>query len=328
MCDEGLSVVRLPWGACPREGEGCSLDFGFWILDFGLKYFIQTNRQSKIQNPKFHIATAAHRLGFRWRARRERKRLRQSENDDARKLAEALAATLDEATDDAETAAWIQRIEALRAALLRSEDEVTFRDYGAEGRLKAARQPDAPFRETTRAVKAIGRDAVPPHEGRLLYHLIRQFNPARCLELGTSLGLSATYQAAALATTGGTGQLITLEGGTALARRAEKHLDRLGLTGVEVVAGPFAETLPAVLQRHRPIDFAFIDGHHDPAAMRAYFEQLAPHFADGAVLVFDDIFWTTGMRHAWLALAEDPRLRQAADLLTVGICIFSTETVV
>ena len=220
----------------------------------------------------------------------------------------------------------MQRIEALRAALLRTQDEVTFRDYGAEGRLKAARQPDAPFRETTRTVRAVCRDAVPPHQGRVLYHLIRQFKPARCLELETSLGISAAYLAAALTTTGGAGRLVTLEGGAALARRAEDHLERLGLPGVEVIDGPFAETLPAVLQSHRPIDFAFIDGHHDPAAMRAYFSELAPHLAAGAVLVFDDIFWTTGMRHAWLALAADPRIRQTVDLLSVGICIFSTET--
>ena len=30
--------------------------------------------------------------------------------------------------------------------------------------------------------------------------------------------------------------------------------------------------------------------------------------------------------HAWLALATDPRIRQAVDLLTVGICIFRAET--
>ena len=216
----------------------------------------------------------------------------------------------------------MHRIETLRTALLRSDAEVTFRDYGAEGRLKASREPDAPFRETTRAVQTLGRDAVPPHEGRLLYHLIRQFKPTRCLELGTSLGISAAYQAAALATVGEGGRLISLEGGAALARLAQDHLDALDLPVVEVVTGPFAETLPAVLQRHRPIEFAFIDGHHNPAAMQAYFAQLTPHLADEAVLVFDDIFWTPGMRHAWLALAAEPPVRLAVDLLAVGICIF------
>ena len=291
------------------------MDFGFWI-DFPEA----PNPKSKIQNLKFQLATAIHRLGFRWQAKREQKRLQRAGGGIEQKLAEALAATLDETTPDAE--ARMHRIEALRAALLRSDAEVTFRNYGAERRLRASREPDGPFRETTRAVRSIGRDAVPAHEGRLLYHLIRQFRPVRCLELGTSLGISAAYQAAALASAGDAGSLVSLEGGAALARLAQGHLDALNLPGVEVVTGPFAETLPAVLQTHRPIDFAFIDGHHNPAAMQAYFAQLTPHLADEAVLVFDDIFWTTGMRHAWLALAAGPHIRRAVDLLAVGICIF------
>ena len=293
------------------------LDFGCWI-----RCFKGTNPTSNIQHPKFHLATAGHRLGFRWRARRESARLRRTGNGIEHKLAEALTAMLNETPPDAETATGLRRIEALRARLLRSDAEVTFRDYGAEGRLRASSTSDASFRETTRAVRAIGRDAVPPHEGRLLYHLIRQFSPTRCLELGTSLGISAAYQAAALATTGNGGRLVSLEGGAALARLAQEHLEALGLPGIEVVTGPFAETLPAVLQAHQPIDFAFIDGHHNPAAMQAYFAQLTPHLADEAVLVFDDIFWTTGMRHAWLALAAGSRIRLAVDLLAVGICIF------
>ena len=94
--------------------------------------------------------------------------------------------------------------------------------------MKAARQPEMPFRETTRTVRSLCRDAVPPHEGRLLYHLIRQFRPTRCLELGTSLGLSTAYIAAALTMAGGTGRLVTLEGGAALTRQAEAHLEPAG----------------------------------------------------------------------------------------------------
>ncbi len=217
---------------------------------------------------------------------------------------------------------WIGRIEALRATVLRSNAEVSFRDYGIETRLRP--RQDGPFREVTQALRAVCRSSVPPHEGRVLYHLIRQFRPRRCLELGTCLGISAAYQAAAL-TMNGAGRLVTLEGGAALARMAEAHLEGLGLPGVEVVRGRFAEALPTVLPAHSPIDFAFIDGHHHPAAMQAYYGLLAPYLADGAVLVFDDIFWTSGMRHAWKALTADRRIGAAVDLLTVGICFYCTK---
>lgn len=255
-------------------------------------------------------------MGFAWRARRAVARLRRASGAAEQQVADALDAALHD--DPQAVARWTQ-IEALRAALLRSDAEVTFRDYGAGGRL--ARPSETAPRAVTRTVQAVCRSSIPPHEGRVLYHLIRRFEPARCLELGTCLGLSAAYQAAALEACGA-GTLVTLEGGVALARLAEQHLHGLGLPGTEVLAGPFAETLPAVLQTHTPLDFAFIDGHHDPAAMQAYFQQLAPHLADHAVLVFDDIAWTTGMRHAWLAIAADPRIGLAVDLLAFGIGIY------
>ena len=245
-------------------------------------------------------------------------RLRQVDSAVERKLAGALAAALDE-----EAEPWIGRIEALRAELLRSDTEVSFRDYGVAARLRP--RQDAPFREVTQTVGAVCRSSVPPHEGRVLFHLIRQFQPKRCLELGTCLGISAAYQAAALATNGA-GRLVSLEGGEALAALARMHLDGLDLPDVKVVAGRFAETLPAVLPAHHPIDFAFIDGHHDPEALMSYYGLLSPHLADGALLVFDDIFWTSKMRYAWAGLAADQRMRAAVDLLTFGICCYSTKT--
>jgi len=272
-----------------------------------------------IQHLPSKIALTAHRTGFGWRARREIARLRQADGAVEHQLAGALEAAL----GHEEEQPWIGRIEALRATVLRSDAEVSFCDYGVETRLRPRQH--GPFREVTRAVRAVCRSSVPPHEGRVLYHLIREFRPRRCLELGTCLGISAAYQAAAL-TMNGAGRLVTLEGSVALARLAEAHLEGLGLPGVEVVTGRFAETLPAVLPAHSPIDFAFIDGHHDPAALQAYYGLLAPYLADGAILVFDDIFWTSGMRHAWTTLTADRRIRATVDLLTVGICFYRTKT--
>lgn len=162
------------------------------------------------------------------------------------------------------------------------------------------------------------RAGVPPHEGRLLYHLAARLQPAQCLELGTCLGLSAAYLAAGLA--GGDGRLATLEGGAAVAQRARANLDALGLGSAEVIVGPFAETLPEVLRRHQPFDLVFIDGHHEPAALQAYADQIMPGLAEGAVLVFDDVAWTPGMRRAWRTLAA--RLHPAIDLLTVGLGVY------
>ena len=64
--------------------------------------------------------------------------------------------------------------------------------------------------------------------------------------MGTAVGISAAYQAAALALNG-RGTFTTLEGAEPLADIARDNLRRLGLGMVEVVVGRFEDTLDAVL---------------------------------------------------------------------------------
>ncbi len=261
------------------------------------------------------LALFFHRLVFRRQARWASQRLRHDEDEGAQKLAAALA---DMIAFPAEPplAAWSERIEVLREGLGQSKEAVAFTDFGAQGRMQAA----TAAQQVTRTLASVNRGSAPRHEAVLLYHLIRRFQPTQCLELGTCLGISAAYQAAALAENRA-GHLVSLEGGAALADRARRHLADLGLARVEIVTGRFYDTLPDVLASRSAIDFAFIDGHHNPEATLRYAEQLRPHLADTAVLVFDDIAWSFGMRRAWHRLRRQQGVVHAVDLLTVGLLV-------
>lgn len=112
--------------------------------------------------------------------------------------------------------------------------------------------------------------------------------------MGACLGISGAYQAAALELNGA-GKLCTMEGAPAFAQVAIGNWKSLGLSErVSVAIGPFHTTLAAVLATGRPVDFCFIDGHHDEAATMQYFEQVLPCLAPAALLVFDDIRWSRG----------------------------------
>lgn len=160
-----------------------------------------------------------------------------------------------------------------------------------------------------------------PEWTHLLFLLARRLRPARVLELGTCVGISAGYLAAGLHLNA-SGRLVTLEGAAALADLARRHLDELGLGDrTEVVTGLFSETLAPTLERFNPIDLAFIDGHHDEQATQDYFEELLGVADRPAVVVFDDIAWSDGMVRAWQALMEHPSVGQVVDLNRVGICV-------
>lgn len=88
--------------------------------------------------------------------------------------------------------------------------------------------------------------------------------------------------------------------------------------------GEFGATLPLAIRDNEPIDFAFVDGNHDEFATIAYAEQLHPHLAGEATIIFDDIRWSDGMTRAWQQLANDPRYALTVDLGTVGIAVVSS----
>jgi len=52
-----------------------------------------------------------------------------------------------------------------------------------------------------------------------------------------------------------------------------------------------------------------------------YFEQIVPYVVDTAVIVFDDITWSEGMRRAWLQVCAHPAVDIALDLDKLGVCI-------
>jgi predicted O-methyltransferase YrrM len=209
--------------------------------------------------------------------------------------------------------AFVDRIEAERAALERSEEELQYLDFGAGRTGDDGKSKEEMERGTlvTRRVGEVCRVASkPPRSARILFDLVRERRPETCIELGTCLGISAAYAAAALELNGG-GFLFTLEGAAPLAERARSLLERLGLSHrVEVRAGRFVDLLPALLAEH-DFDYAFVDGHHDEQATLHYFAAIRPRMRPGGVFVFDDVDWSDGMRRAWHAIRTDDRVDES-----------------
>lgn len=225
----------------------------------------------------------------------------------ARAVAQALNAVLTRTVSPEEQRA-ITQIESLRKALNRSSDHVLVYYEGGSAR------------ECT-VGEICQRTGQPRRWALLLFQLIRAVRPRRCLEMGTSVGISAAYQAAALEFNQ-QGTLVTLEGAPNVARLAEAHLRQLGLGRVSVKAGRFQTILGTVLADCAPIDFVFIDGHHDERATLAYLEQIIPYLTQPAIVVFDDIHWSEGMARAWNTITADERLPVTIELEKLGIGIF------
>ena len=134
------------------------------------------------------------------------------------------------------------------------------------------------------------------------------------------VGISGAYQASAQKLNKN-GSLTTLEGAQSLASLAEANLHQLGLDNTHVVSGRFQDNLDKVLTENKPIDYGFIDGHHDEQATIAYFEKFITYLSKNSIIVFDDISWSDGMRHAWNSNEKNEIVKIFLNLGVIGICV-------
>ncbi|RZK15871.1 MAG: class I SAM-dependent methyltransferase [Hymenobacter sp.] len=206
-----------------------------------------------------------------------------------------------------------QKIEARRRELLRSPQSIAVTDFGAGSQVAGAGG-------TQRRVSAIARHAAkPPRLAQLLFRLVNHFQPATILELGTSLGLTTAYLAAA----DSRHRVITFEGCPNTAAVARETFAELGLPNVRLVEGNLDQTLPATLAAlTKPVDFAFFDGNHRYEPTLRYFEQCLANAHENSVFVLDDIHWSTEMERAWEAIKAHPAVTVTVDLFYVGLVFF------
>ncbi len=218
---------------------------------------------------------------------------------------------------------WVDKIENLRRNLLTSTNEITIVDYGAISPNTCLTEVE---KDKGRIIKkTIGvaiKGSVPYTEGILLFKLVKEFQPSTCLELGTALGISSSYQSAALELNN-RGRMVTIEGAKSVAELARENHKILGLSRVISKIGKFENVLEEIINEIKPVDFVFIDGNHEETATLNYFNTIAPSLSDYAILVFDDLRWSKGMKRAWKALTQDNRIKFAIDLIGMGILVIS-----
>jgi predicted O-methyltransferase YrrM len=218
---------------------------------------------------------------------------------------------------------WVTRIELLRALLRTSPRQLEILDLGAGKASEADAGPPRAVTTISRTLGTMTNSSKPPQWAYLLFRLIRELRPTSCLEMGACVGISAAYQSAALELNG-SGRLVTLEGADILAERSARTLDELGLDHRATVRlGRFSDTLPSVLGELRPVDWAFVDGDHQEQATVGYMNEILSAVGPEAVLVFDDINWSAGMRKAWKRIVADGRFALTVDLRSVGLAVVS-----
>lgn len=203
--------------------------------------------------------------------------------------------------------------EDLRKRLLHDKTPLQIHDLGAGSRTKANKQ---------RPTQAIAQSALKPRKyARLLFRLVKHYQPRTIVELGTSLGITTSYLSAG----NPSASVITIEGSEAVAAIAKQNFATLGRTNIQLLQGPFDELLPSVLRSLSSVDLAYVDGNHRYEPTMNYFRQLLSKAHNDTVLVFDDVHWSEEMERAWAEIKAHPAVRCTIDIFFLGFVFFRAE---
>jgi predicted O-methyltransferase YrrM len=159
------------------------------------------------------------------------------------------------------------------------------------------------------------RSLIHPAWGRMLFKLVLQLKSKKILEMGTSLGVSGAYLAAAAADA----ELVTIEGRSDISRIAAETFNQLHLKNVIILEGLFENRLKEALERLGKIDLVYLDGDHRGEAVKGYVDQIIPFLSEQGAVIIDDIRWSPSMWQTWSDLLMHPSFEVKADLLRMGL---------
>jgi Predicted O-methyltransferase len=201
-------------------------------------------------------------------------------------------------------------IEAQRKKLFNDDSLVKVTDLGAGSHLNKNR---------TKKVSQIAKNALKnPALAQLIYRLAKDNNPKSIIELGTCLGITTAYLSKACPDA----EVITIEGCPETAKVAYNNFKELDLENVELQVGNFDVLLPEIIDKREKLDFVYIDGNHRKEATLNYFNWCLPKIHENSLLIFDDIYWSKGMKEAWAEIKNHPDVVVTIDLFWIGLVYF------
>ncbi|MES2654623.1 MAG: class I SAM-dependent methyltransferase [Bacteroidota bacterium] len=212
-------------------------------------------------------------------------------------------------------------IENCRNSLLTNNQIINYTDLGAGSNMLS--------NATQKVVKQIAKTHLKPAKiAAIIHRIVLKYKHKNVVELGTSLGITTSYIASALAANYNSSvvKFTTLEGVADVKQIANEQFKKLKLDNyIHSIEGNFNTKLDEVLKQYNELDVFFVDGNHTYEATMEYFKKALPLANNNSVFIFDDIYWSEGMTKAWEEIKASEKVKQTVDLFFIGLVFFRAE---
>jgi predicted O-methyltransferase YrrM len=209
-----------------------------------------------------------------------------------------------------------------RYNLLEEHQIIEVTDFGAGSRV---------FKSNKRKISAIAKNAgINRKRAKLLFRIVRYFQPTEILEIGTSLGLATHTLALA---SDFNSKITSVEGCTETLKYTNRNFlnyfsfDRLD--NIHFINSEFSAFLksykPETATGNCDWKLIYFDGNHSEKATLGYFELLLPTITNTSVWIFDDIHWSAEMENAWGIIKKHPKVKVTIDTFQWGMVFFRAE---
>lgn len=203
----------------------------------------------------------------------------------------------------------IDKIKNLRANLLNSNEVISFI------------RPDGSLNRVRRSIKYITKKAVTSDDNALLmFSIVRKFKPEISLDMGTGLGLAASYLAAAIKLNE-RGRITTIEAVPEIAKFAKSNFNKLNYN-VDQATGLFQDILQQIINKLNKLDFVFMGGHLERNARLKYFSQILPFLSDTSIIICNGVNRNKGgMSKVWQEMIKFKDIKISFTIGPMGYCL-------
>lgn len=214
---------------------------------------------------------------------------------------------LDQVIYDSHAKMVYQDIEQLRNELLRDERRINITNPVAGLYVNNNKQ---------KQICSLAKNALKSARlAQLIHRLAADAKPRNIIKLGTCLGINTAY----LAKAAPEARVLSIEGCPETAAIAKENLNKLHIDNAEILVGNFDIVLPGLIEGLPEIDFVLIDGNHRKESTLDYFKWCLPKLGANSMMIFDDIYWSSGMKEAWQQIIAHPEVTVTIDLFWIGL---------